>query len=41
MKSLKEQSLATFDKILAPTTLAFLGSNPEIQLPLILSYGFF
>lgn len=41
MKSLKEQSLATFDKILTPTWLALLSSFPEIQMPLMVAYGFY
>lgn len=41
MKDLKEQSLATFDKILWPTWLALLSTMPEIQMPLMLAYWFF
>jgi len=41
MRNLKEQSLATFDKILIPTMLAFLSWVPEIQLSLMLAYWFF
>lgn len=41
MKDLKEQSLASFNKILAPSLLALLTTMPEIQMPLILAYWFF
>jgi len=41
MKDLQEQSLATFDKILAPTWLALLSSMPELQVPLMMAYGFY
>ena len=41
MKDLKEQSSASFNKILAPSLLALLTTMPEIQMPLILAYWFF
>ena len=41
MQTIKNQFLATFDKILIPIAINFISNSPELQSVLILAYWFF